>query len=111
MEVRLTAEQLEELVASAVRRELRGSSPVAASEGACDHAALSDNSRATDGGSSATQEEPMYQKIYGPYLKAGKFHVHLWFLDGTMKYRTFGTEEEAKSFVRSNARRTIANPI
>jgi len=72
-------------------------------------ASFSDSSRATDGGSS--EEEPMYQKIYGPYLKEGKFKVHAYLLDGKKQYLTFNTEDDANAFIKANERRTIANPI
>jgi integrase/recombinase XerC len=68
-----------------------------------------ESSRATDGGSS--EEEPMYQKLYGPYLKEGKFKVHAYLLDGTKKYLTFPSEDDANAFIKVNERRTVANPV
>jgi integrase/recombinase XerC len=81
--------------------------PTAADNGASTE--ISDSSRATDGGSS--EEEPMYQRIYGPYFKQGKFKVHAYLLDGQKKYLTFTSEEEANAFIKANERRTIASQI
>ncbi len=53
----------------------------------------------------------MYQHIYGPYFKNGHHHVHLHLLDGSRKYKTFATEEEALDFINRNERRTVAKPI
>lgn len=46
-----------------------------------------------------------------PYFKNGHHHVHLHLLDGSRKYKTFATEEEASDFIQRNERRTVANPI
>jgi integrase len=84
---------------------------LAGQESACKTSSQILGSRiATDGGSSAT-EEPMYEKIYGPYFKRGKHHLHLYFLDGTKKYQTFDTEEEAREFLRRNEKRVVRKPI
>jgi integrase len=71
----------------------------------------SENFIAQDGGSSTTEEEPMFEKLYGPYFKRGRFHVHIYFLDGKKQYRTFATEEEARDFITHNERKVIAHPI
>jgi hypothetical protein len=73
--------------------------------------ALRDNCIALDGGSSTTTEELMYRHIYGPYFKHVHHHIHLHFLDGSKKYKTFATEEEAWSFIRRNQKRVVAKPI
>ena len=72
---------------------------------------ISDNPIALDGGSSASKEEPMYRMIYGPYYKDGHFHVHLHLLDGTKKYKSFGTEEAAMDFIHRNEARMVKNPV
>lgn len=72
---------------------------------------ISDNPIALDGGSSASKEEPMYRMIYGPYYKNGHHHVHLHLLDGTRKYKSFGTEEAAMDFIHRNEARMVNNPI
>lgn len=109
--VTLPADALQQIIAAAVDEGVRRARHVAAVAAPCEPGALSEISRATDGGSSATEEEPMYEKIYGPYFKAGKHHVHLHFLDGTKKYKTFGTDEEARAFIQSNERRAIATRV
>jgi integrase len=102
----IDAEFLRKVVAEAVQHALvRTGAP-------CDvPGALTDSCIATDGGSSATQEEPMYQRLYGPYFKRGRFHVHEHHLDGTKKYRTFNTEAEALEFVRANQPRVAGNTV
>jgi integrase len=73
--------------------------------------AFPENPIVLDGGSSTTTEELMYQHIYGPYFKNGHHHVHLHLLDGSRKYKTFATEEEALDFVRRNEPRTVAKSV
>ena len=53
----------------------------------------------------------MFEKLYGSYFKRGRFHVHIYFLDGKKQYRTFATEEEARDFITHNERKVFANPI
>src|SRR5262245_47775939 len=90
--VALTVGQLRHVVADAVRRELDRAATVAVRKSACETGSFFENRRATDGGSS--EEEPMYKKIYGPYCKRGRFHLHLHFLDGRKpQYKTFTAEE------------------
>jgi integrase len=59
----------------------------------------------------ADAHEPIYKTIYGPYFKCGHHHLHLYLLDGTRRYRTFATEQEALEFRRRNEGRILAKPI
>lgn len=109
--VTLTVVQLARLVGGVVRQELDRAAPVAAHGFACENAALFENRKVMDGGSSVTEEEPMYQKIYGPYASRGRFHVHLYFLDGKKQFKSFATEEEAEDFRRVCERRVVNDPM
>lgn len=53
----------------------------------------------------------MFEKMYGPYLNRGRFLVHLFQLDGIKQYRTFPTEDEARSFMLANQRRVLSSPV
>jgi integrase len=63
--------------------------------------------------SSTTRDahEPIYKIIYGPYFKCGHHHLHLYLLDGSRRYKTFATEQDALDFRRRNEGRILAKPI
>ncbi len=67
---------------------------------------LSTASSATSGA-----QDPIYKTIYGPYFKCGHHHLHLHLLDGSRRYKTFATEQEALDFRRRNEGRILAKPI
>lgn len=101
-------------VVDAALGKLGKQAAVVSPKAVCDDLAtpFSDTRIAMDGGPSDTPEEPMNIKaIYGPYTTRGLHLMHVHYLDGSKKYPSFPTEEEALLFKQKSQRRIVKNPI